>query len=99
MPPRPGRAARYCSWALFPGLLGQPGAALCLIRGANSDVLSRDTADGMARRRPDMIRVDLPGRGHVPFLDEPPALDAIRRWIAALRAPVSAGPDVPAAAP
>jgi hypothetical protein len=38
----------------------------------------------MRRRRPDMIYTEVPGRGHVPFLDEPEALDALRQWIARL---------------
>ncbi|MDM7459030.1 MAG: alpha/beta hydrolase, partial [Paracoccus sp. (in: a-proteobacteria)] len=45
-----------------------------LIRGANSDLLSRETADRMASMRPDMIRAEVPGRGHIPWLDEPEAL-------------------------
>lgn len=65
-------------WPLFDALEGLP---LALIRGANSDLLSRETADEMTRRRPDMIRADVPGRGHVPFLDEPEALDALARWV------------------
>ncbi len=68
-------------WPLFDSLDGLP---LCLIRGANSDLLSKATADEMARRRPDMIRADIPERGHVPFLDEPEALDALHSWIAKL---------------
>jgi hypothetical protein len=32
-----------------------------------------------------MIRADIPGRGHVPFLDEPPALAALTQWLEALR--------------
>jgi hypothetical protein len=39
----------------------------------------------MQRRRPDMIAVDVPGRGHIPFLDEPESLDALRRWLRMLR--------------
>lgn len=64
-------------WPLFEALDGLP---LALIRGANSDLLSATTADEMARRRPDMIRTDVPGRGHVPFLDEPEALAALKEW-------------------
>lgn len=71
-------------WPLFDTCAGLP---LALIRGANSDVLSRETADEMQRRRPDMIRAEIPDRGHVPFLDEPEALDGIRTWLAALAAP------------
>jgi hypothetical protein len=28
-----------------------------------------------------MIRADVLGRGHVPFLDEPEALDALHQWL------------------
>ena len=65
-------------WPLFDALHGLP---LALIRGANSDLLSVATADEMANRRPDMIRTDVPGRGHVPFLDEPEALAALHTWL------------------
>ncbi len=65
-------------WPLFDALAGLP---LALIRGANSDLMTREPADELARRRPDMIRADVPGRGHVPFLDEPQALDVLHRWI------------------
>ncbi len=65
-------------WPLFDALAGLP---LALIRGANSNLLSKATADEMARRRPDMMRADVPERGHVPFLDEPEALEVIRTWV------------------
>ena len=39
------------------------------------------TADEMARRRPDMIRAEVPHRGHIPFLDEGESLTAIRHWL------------------
>ncbi|MEM6727520.1 MAG: alpha/beta hydrolase [Pseudomonadota bacterium] len=64
-------------WPFFDALEGLP---LALIRGANSNLLSVETADEMARRRPDMVRVDVPGRGHVPFLDEPEAIAALHAW-------------------
>ncbi|MBB5722331.1 pimeloyl-ACP methyl ester carboxylesterase [Loktanella ponticola] len=65
-------------WPLYDALLGLP---LCLIRGENSDLLSEATADKMLERRIDMIRADIPGRGHVPFLDEEMALDALHEWL------------------
>jgi pimeloyl-ACP methyl ester carboxylesterase len=65
-------------WPLFDALEGLPTA---LIRGANSDLLSPQTAEEMRRRRPDMIFAQVPGRGHIPFLDEPQALDALEQWI------------------
>ncbi|MEL6701345.1 MAG: alpha/beta hydrolase, partial [Pseudomonadota bacterium] len=60
------------------------GLPLALIRGANSDLLTRDTAAEMARRRSDMIWAEVPDRGHVPFLDEAEALEALHTWIAKL---------------
>ncbi|MGR3467514.1 MAG: alpha/beta fold hydrolase, partial [Shimia sp.] len=68
-------------WPLFDALEGLP---LALIRGANSTLLSKATADEMARRRPDMIRAEVPGRGHVPFLDEAESRAALHNWTARL---------------
>lgn len=65
-------------WPLFDALGGLP---LALIRGANSDLLSKATADEMSRRRPDMLRADIAGRGHVPFLDEPDAVAVLQAWL------------------
>lgn len=65
-------------WPLFDACADMP---MALIRGANSDVLSSATADMMQTHHPDMIRVDVPNRGHVPFLDEPESLKAIQLWL------------------
>lgn len=65
-------------WPLFDAFEGLP---LALIRGDGSEILSKETANEMARRRPDMIRAEVAGRGHVPFLDEPEAREAIARWL------------------
>jgi len=51
---------------------------LALVRGANSDLLSEETATEMRKRRPDMTFTNVPDRGHVPFLDEPEARAALR---------------------
>jgi pimeloyl-ACP methyl ester carboxylesterase len=67
------------AWAGFEACAGLP---LALIRGANSRLLTAATAAEMARRRPDMIRAEVPGRAHVPFLDEPESLAAIRAFLA-----------------
>lgn len=66
------------AWPLFDALAGLP---LALLRGAASDLLGAATAREMLRRRPDMILATVPGRGHVPFLDEPEALLAIHAWL------------------
>lgn len=69
-------------WTLFDACDGLP---LALIRGAASDVLARATADEMRRRRPDMVFADVPERGHIPFLDEPEAIEAVRMWLDSVR--------------
>lgn len=65
-------------WPLFDACEGLP---LALIRGANSNLLSAATAEEMQRRRPDMILEEVPGRGHVPFLDESEALRAVHQFL------------------
>lgn len=69
-------------WPLFDATKGMP---LALIRGANSDLLSPEIASRMQQHRPDMIFAEVPGRAHIPFLDEPEALTAIRTWLDLLR--------------
>ena len=68
-------------WPLFDALSDLP---IALIRGANSDLLSLATADEMRRRRPDMIFASVPDRAHIPFLDEPESLIAIRAFLKAV---------------
>lgn len=65
-------------WPMFDACAELP---LALIRGANSDLLSEATAEEMQRRRPDMIFGEVPGRGHIPFLDEPESLRVIHRFL------------------
>ncbi len=65
-------------WPIFEAAAKKP---LALIRGANSTLLTRETAEEMLRRAPEMIFAEVPGRGHVPFLDEPSALAVIRAWL------------------
>ena len=67
-------------WHLFDCLRDVP---ILTIRGENSDILSAETLAEMQRRRPDMAAVTVPDRGHVPFLDEPEAVDAIDAFLAA----------------
>lgn len=67
------------AWPLFDAMAGLP---LALIRGANSDLLSAEAAAEMRARRPDMIFAEVPGRGHIPWLDEAEAVQAIHDWLA-----------------
>ncbi|MEM9584095.1 MAG: alpha/beta hydrolase [Pseudomonadota bacterium] len=65
-------------WPFFDALDGLP---LALLRGANSDLLSAETAAKMEAKRPDMLYADVPDRGHVPFLDEPVSLLTLKTWL------------------
>jgi len=68
-------------WPLWDATAGLPVA---LIRGANSDLLSQPCTDEMRRRRPDMIFASVPDRAHIPFLDEPESLAALRAFVTAV---------------
>lgn len=68
-------------WDLYTALKGLPVA---VIRGANSDILSQDTFARMRARLPGVIAAEVPDRGHVPFLDEPASVAALREWVGRL---------------
>ena len=65
-------------WQLYDGLKDLPVAA---IRGKNSDLLSEETFQKMQDRHPGLITATVPNRGHVPFLDEPEAVNAIQQLL------------------
>ncbi len=67
-------------WPLFDMMAEIP---LGLVRGANSDLLTRSTAEAMQARRPDLIYAEIPDRGHVPFLDEPESVDVFEKLLKA----------------
>ena len=52
------------------------------IRGENSDLLSRETLAGMARRHPNLETLTVPGQGHAPLLMDEPTLARIEAFIA-----------------
>ncbi|MFV0383815.1 alpha/beta fold hydrolase [Paracoccus sp. (in: a-proteobacteria)] len=70
-------------WPLWQATAGLPVA---LIRGANSDLLSAETATEMRRLCPDTIFASVPGRAHVPWLDETESLAALDAWVGAMGA-------------
>jgi pimeloyl-ACP methyl ester carboxylesterase len=76
-PPPPGGF-----WPVFDRLASIP---MLVIHGALSDILSVATLERMQREKPDLERVTVGNRGHVPLLDEPEALTAIDRFLARLR--------------
>ncbi len=55
-----------------------------LVRGALSDLVEARQADWMRRAAPSMLYVEVPKVGHAPMLTEPPALEAIERFLATL---------------
>lgn len=63
--------------SLWPWFLAFEGLPVGVIRGAHSDILSAETYAEMQDRLPSLQAVELPDRGHIPFLDEAPALDLI----------------------
>ncbi len=65
-------------WPFFDALAGLP---LAVVWGLNSNLLTEQTVTQMQERRPDMILGKVPDRGHIPFLDEPEAVAALRTWV------------------
>jgi len=64
---------------LFEALARVP---VLVIRGADSDILSRDGLATMQRIKPDLIAAEVPAMGHAPTLDEPEAVRAIEQFLA-----------------
>ena len=86
--PRVGDAVRAASgpvgdlWQMFARLQSIP---MLVIHGARSDILNVSTLERMQREKPDLERVTVGNRGHVPLLDEPEVLGAIDRFLASLQ--------------
>lgn len=59
---------------------------MLVIHGALSDLLSVSTLERMQREKPDLERVTVGNRGHVPLLDEAEALTAIDRFLSKIGA-------------
>ncbi|HEX2604976.1 MAG TPA: alpha/beta hydrolase, partial [Oxalicibacterium sp.] len=51
------------------------------IRGAESDLLSADTAQVMIRRGPHAELVEVSGTGHAPTLVRPEQIDIVQRFL------------------
>jgi pimeloyl-ACP methyl ester carboxylesterase len=69
-------------WPLFERLGAIP---MLVIHGALSDILNVSILERMQRQKPELERVTVGNRGHVPLLDEPEALTVIDRFLAGLR--------------
>ena len=75
----PGGEAGIDLWPAFDALADTP---TLIVRGALSDLLSRETAERMAGRLKQAMSVTIPGVGHAPVLDEPDASAAIDALLA-----------------
>lgn len=51
------------------------------VRGELSDVLSEEVFHQMSQEKPDLIRVRIPNRGHVPLLDETPFVASFEEFL------------------
>lgn len=81
-----GRVANL--WEFFEKIGGVP---VSVVRGEHSDLLSAATVAAMKQRNAGLDATTIPERGHAPFLDEPPAKDALVRWLARVDAKEKAG--------
>jgi pimeloyl-ACP methyl ester carboxylesterase len=54
-----------------------------VLRGAQSDLLTRQTAEEMAHRGPGATVVELTGVGHAPALVDPGQIEIVRSWLVA----------------
>ena len=52
-----------------------------ILRGLESDVLLKDTAEEMLTRGPAAELIEFPGIGHAPMLMDPAQIQAVREWL------------------
>jgi pimeloyl-ACP methyl ester carboxylesterase len=78
--PRPSPDVMAAAGAIWWKALETLPCPMLLVRGAESDVLSWETADDMVRRQPALVRAEVAGMGHAPMLSEPEAAEALDRF-------------------
>jgi pimeloyl-ACP methyl ester carboxylesterase len=66
-------------WQLYDAVRGP----VLVLRGAESDLLSRSTATEMTQRGPRAELVEIPGVGHAPMFFEPDQIAIVRRFLLA----------------
>ncbi|MDB5776436.1 MAG: alpha/beta hydrolase [Herbaspirillum sp.] len=71
------QASEAALWAAYDAI----ACPTLLIRGADSDLLSRATAEAMAARGPRPDLLEWPHVGHAPTLVQPEQIAAIRDWL------------------
>lgn len=75
----PPRGHALLAWFLFRRLARR--CPVMLLRGENSDIVTRPIAEKMKVRAPRLIVTEIPGVGHAPTLSEPVAIAAIDRFL------------------
>jgi len=73
-----GTGAAPDMWPLWRAFAGRP---VLVLRGANSDILTAESAARMVEEVPGAELVTIPRVGHAPTLDEPEAVTAIERLL------------------
>lgn len=68
-------------WGLWPAVQLMP---VMLVRGANSDLLTEETAAQMQAQHSQLVRKDWPGVGHAPALMAHKQIAPIREWMSAI---------------
>ena len=77
--PEAARAGEAMLWASYDALR----CPTLLLRGAQSDLLSRDTAQAMTQRGPKAKLIEFEGVGHAPTLVAPDQIAAVREFLLA----------------
>ncbi len=77
--PEAARAGEAVLWASYDALR----CPTLLVRGADSDLLSRETAQAMTQRGPKARLVEFEGVGHAPTLIAPEQIAAVREFLLA----------------
>jgi pimeloyl-ACP methyl ester carboxylesterase len=71
---------------LWPFYKAFENVPVAVIWGEHSNILNAETFQKMGTALPHAIMAKVKDRGHIPFLDEPESLDALRSWIAQMAA-------------
>ena len=77
--PESAKAGEAALWGAFDALR----CPTLLLRGAQSDLLSRETAQAMTQRGPKARLVEFVGVGHAPTLVAPAQIAAVREFLLA----------------
>lgn len=77
-----GESAMPDLWPFYMALDGLP---VCVLRGANSDLLTQECFEQMLARVETAEGAVVKDRAHIPYLDEPEATEALNAWIGRLQ--------------